>query len=617
MTASVIGALRVNLSVDTAEFKRALTEAERLSKRFAGVLGSTMKTGALALATGAAAATAGLVALTKSSMDTISAQVDLANRVGASVAAIQTLQEAAKLSGASQESLAKTLGTLNDKLGEAARTGAGPAHEALQRLGLSARALSQMDADERIKALSDRMAELGYSTTQTGDTLKQLGVKQQEMRNLFIEGSAAIDETRENLKAWGVLLSDVDAAKVEQAGDAWDRIGAVLTGVGNQIAVRLAPLIQEIAQYIGDAAKEQGGFGAAIDKALSMGIHLYGGLLREIYDVRVSTDEMIGSFLDFFDMIAGAPPKLLANIFGGTAEDYGFKPINESFGKLRQNLELPPSDAQWNVWLDNIRKKSEEAAQAALKARPPAGGDGDNPMTEARLKAQAEFQEDLAKRLETLREALLTERETEMQDYAARLVDLKQFHQQRLITAQEYADLRVAVERDHAENLRRIDEEVARNNERAAERQRRAYFQIADDIGSALNSVFGENKAVAMAMAVINTAQAVTRTLAEYGATPIGLAAAAAAAVAGAAELATIASTSRSGGGGGRGRSSSVGGGAVAAPQAAAPAAAQQSQAINVTLQGDSFGRKQVENFVEHLKEYQRDGGTITLNLAA
>lgn len=619
---AVIGALRVNLSADTAEFKRALSEAERIAGRFSSAVATGFKAGALSLAAAAAAGVAGLAALTKASFDTISAQVDLAHRVGASVAAIQTLEHATQLSGGSTEALAKALGTLNAKLGEAATKGAGPAYEAIQRLGLSIQDLSNADADERIKMISDAMAELGFTTQQQASTLRDLGIKQQEIINLFQEGSSAINQSRDDLKAWGVLLSDVDAAKVESAGDAFDKIKTVLEGVGNQIAIRLAPLLQALADYLTNAAKETGGFGGAIDKAVTLGIHLFAGINREIYDFRISVDEITAGVLNLWDAVAGAPPNILAKVFGGTAEDYGFKPINESFGHLKDTLEKPPTDAEWDKWFEDLKKKSDDAAAASVQsfkrvAAPSGEGnsEADQKLQKKLLDQQNQYQETLQQRLASLQEELQTETEAELAQYDERMKNLEDFHAAGLLSDTEYRDLLIKNQQDHAQKMKDIDDDITQQQLRNAQKTIGGWADVADNIGQALDGIFGESKAVAIAQAIINTAQAVTRSLAEYGATPLGLAAAAAAAAAGAVQIATITRTTKNS----KGHSGGSGASVVSAPSAGsgggggANAGANQTLFISGLTTGSLYSGEAVRELAEKLIEYQRDGGKVVL----
>lgn len=625
MTSSVIGALRINLSADTAEFKRKLTQAERTAEKFGRAVGSSLRTGITALAAGATAGAVALAALTKSSFETISAQVDLAKRVGASVAAIQTLQYQTELTGGSSEALAKALGTLNVRLGEAAREGAGPAYEAVKRLGLSIQALTEMDADERIKAISDRMAELGYSTEQQADTLRSLGIRQQEIINLFQEGSAAIDEARAELQAWGVLLSDIDAAKVEAAGDAWDKIKMVLTGVGNQIAIRLAPLISAIADSIGEAAKRAGGFGSVIDAAIGGAVRLFAALQREIYDIRITWDTLVGAFIDGFNTLAGAIPNGVAKLLGMTPEDLGFKAIEHDYGNLINTLAKPPSDEEWEAWLAEIRRKADEAAKALANSKRGQVGDDGVVLTttEDDLKEIEQYREKLAQKLVALQESLLTERETILAEYDQRLADLENFHNLELLTDQEYQDMLVRSKQETTDKLKKLNDEVTKNQMRNFQQQADAWFDIAGSIASSLETLFGENKALAIAQAVINTAQAITRTLAEYGATPIGWAAAAAAAAAGAAQIATIVRTSKSskgsggsiGGGIGRFSQASRGGGNQSQQQPSQPGTSSTLY-VNGLTAGTFLSGEVVRELAEKLIEFQRDGGKIVLGPA-
>lgn len=621
MTNSVIGALRINLTADTAEFKRKLTLAERDAERLGRAIGSTLRTGVLALASGAAAGAAALTALTVSSFSTISAQVDLAKRVGASVAAIQTLQYQTELAGGSSEALAKALGMLNVKLGEAARKGAGPAYEAVERLGLSIQVLSEMDADERIKAISDRMTELGYSTQQQADTLRSLGINQQEIINLFQEGSKAIDDARAELQAWGVLLSDVDAAKVEMAGDAWDKLKTVMVGVGNQIAIRVAPLIMAISDSISDAAKETGGFGSAIDKTISMGVHFFGLLQRSVYDFRIELDEAIAEILNLFDAVAGAPANLLTKIFGGTPEEWGFEKVNKEFGILKDSLAAPPSNEKLDQWLAEYRKKFEEAAAISARTKVTGGGvgesDDEKKTREGGEKDQENYKEKLAQKLATLQESLLTEREAELASYDQSLLDLENFHNQGLISDSEYLDLLNRNKSGHADRMKEIDDEVTKNQIRNFQQQADSWLDIASTIGGALESLFGESKALAIAQAIINTAQAITRTLAEYGATPLGFAAAAAAAAAGAAQIAAISRTQKTSKGGGSSANlpSSVPSGG-SSPSQSPQAGSNQTLFINGISPGQLYSGESMRQLAAAMIEFQRDGGKIVLGNA-
>lgn len=132
-------------------------------------------------------------------------------------------------------------------------------------------------------------------------------------------------------------------------------------------------------------------------------------------------------------------------------------------------------------------------------------------------------------------------------------------------------------------------------------------LNLASGLTGALSQMFKDNKAFAIANAVVNTAEAVTKTLAQYGATPWGFAAAGVAAASGAAQIAAIVSSDK-----GSSTVASAGGAQAAVPPPAANDTPQRT--TNVTLVGNSFSGEQI---VELLNEALGDGHTINVNTAA
>lgn len=627
MASAVIGALRINFSADTAEFRRNMTQAEKMAEKFGRSIGSSIRRSVLSFGAAAAAAAgpAALGLLVKSSIETISAQVDLAKRVGASVSAIQTLQETAKLAGASQEALSSTIGKLNQRLGEAARTGSGPTYEALKRLGLTAEELSAMDADVRIKALADRMSELGFTTQQQADTLKQFGVRNQEIINLFIEGSGAIERTRNELTQLGVILSDVDAQKVEEAGDSLDKLWQISQGLGNQLAVQLAPSIIEFVEGMTNWAKEGNKAKTIIDALRSAWNSLNAEWITGTALIETVTrrwqlaQEVIASFR--FGQKGGVDWNAFRQAHEKAASDITQIWVNRDaqLAELKgPGVLLSGLEAHLNRI--NPLVQGVDAAIARIQKNTFGDDGGDNEAEkkekEKRAKELADYQEHLASRLVTLQESLMTERETEIAEYEQRLLALEDFHSRGMLSDQEYRDALVRNSEQHAERLMDIDDDIARNNERNAKKQMDTYFDIADNIQSALSSLFGDSKAWAIAEAIINTATAITKALAVYGPTPQGFAAAAAAAAAGAAQLAAIRKQSSRGGGGGSPRvskSSASEGRDSDRQQQSTQAAGGQTLFIRGLDPSQLYSGEAVRELAKRLIEYQRDGGKVVL----
>jgi len=220
----------------------------------------------------AAAGAAVIAGLYVTASDTIDRQAKLARALGSTTAGIQSLEYAADMAGVAHEELSAATGKLNQKLGQA-MTGSGAAAKELNRLGLSAQELSKMDANERMAAIADRMVKLGYNSQQAAASLKELGLKGNNVVAMMMDGGDQFRAANEELRELNVLVSDTDASKIEAANDAWSKAKMVIVGLANTIAVQLSPYMRVIAEYLRNAAVESGGFkeqvSAAIKSALS------------------------------------------------------------------------------------------------------------------------------------------------------------------------------------------------------------------------------------------------------------------------------------------------------------------------------------------------------------
>lgn len=138
-----------------------------------------------------------------------------------------------------------------------------------------------------------------------------------------------------------------------------------------------------------------------------------------------------------------------------------------------------------------------------------------------------------------------------------------------------------------------------------------SYLDLADNVGTALGTVFKDSKGVAIAQAVINTAQAITKTFAEYGATPWGFALAASMAAIGAAQIAAIVSAQP-----GSTKSPAIRGGrsnatAAAGASSKSTAGGGLSQVVTIKIEGDVFGPEHFRRIVEGINGVQRDGTAL------
>lgn len=137
------------------------------------------------------------------------------------------------------------------------------------------------------------------------------------------------------------------------------------------------------------------------------------------------------------------------------------------------------------------------------------------------------------------------------------------------------------------------------------------FFGAASSITGGIAALFEDNKAFAVANAVVNTAQAITKTWAEFGGGPWALPAVIGVAASGAAQIATILSAQK-----GTSTAPSVGGGTASGAGVAAPASGGRQVAGTLVLNGNSFSADQFSGVAKWLTDMVNTGGADELVLA-
>jgi hypothetical protein len=140
------------------------------------------------------------------------------------------------------------------------------------------------------------------------------------------------------------------------------------------------------------------------------------------------------------------------------------------------------------------------------------------------------------------------------------------------------------------------------------------YLQLADNVATALGIAFKDSKGVAIAQAIINTAQAVMKTFAEYGATPWGFALAASMAAIGAAQIAQIASTNPGSGTSKAMKTPKGGSASASAGRTSTSSGSRPQQSVNIVVQGTSFGPEHFRQLVDGLNGVIADGAKLNVS---
>ena len=254
-----------NVSGLAKSFNQAISPIKALGKAVSGVNGILATVG---VGLGTAAIVNEFKQLIGTSLESIDVVAKLSDRMGITTEAITGLQHAGNLAGISTEELTGGLEKMLKTLGESAQTGKG-ATDTLARMGLNAKALAAIAPDEAFRQIADGLSAIHNPAERAAAAVDIFGKSGQSLLPLMLSGAEGIRAAQEEAKKLGLTFSRVDAAKVEAANDAWTRVQATLTGLGNTLAIQLAPTIERLSKSFTDWATEGEGVAGKIAAGLN------------------------------------------------------------------------------------------------------------------------------------------------------------------------------------------------------------------------------------------------------------------------------------------------------------------------------------------------------------
>ncbi|MDK3017628.1 hypothetical protein [Pseudodonghicola flavimaris] len=255
--AAIIGALRGVLSLDSVAFesgaKRAQATMGTMERKMVRMGDRLQKAGRKAALGLTLPLTAAASVAVKSSLSVIDAQAKMAQSMGTTVQSMQVLERAADLSGVSMGEVSQATLQLTKRLSEVAATGKGAAAKSLKTLHLNAQELQQLPLDERLVAIQDALAKYVPEAERAAVATGLFGTRA-GITFTRIDG-ATLRTAADDVRRFGVAVSEVDAEQIEVTNDAISRLGLVGLGVSNQLTAALAPTLEFVANKAAEAAE--------------------------------------------------------------------------------------------------------------------------------------------------------------------------------------------------------------------------------------------------------------------------------------------------------------------------------------------------------------------------
>jgi hypothetical protein len=243
---------KIKITADTRSAERDIRNLQSALENLSRV--STAAGVAFASITAAAA---GVAVAFKGVTDQVGELADLGKVLDLSAQSLLNLQRSAQLAGVDAGELNQALFRLRGNLGDALVKGAGPAKDALDRLGLSAKTLSTIPADQQIAKITEELRKVQNPAERSALAIDLLG--KQGPRLLEVADNAA--RLAEQAEKMGLALSDIEVRNLELAGDAMDELSFIVKDTLTKALAQLAPYIIAIADNLKEAVVEAGGFG--------------------------------------------------------------------------------------------------------------------------------------------------------------------------------------------------------------------------------------------------------------------------------------------------------------------------------------------------------------------
>lgn len=290
MSQAVIGALRVNLGLDSAQFTSGLKTAH---SQLRSVGSGLQKVGAAIAAVGAVVAVA-----IRGQLNAIDELAKTSDRIGITVEAMSRLQHAANLSDVATGTLQRSLQGL--------ASGLRLNEQRFRDLGIRTRdASGQFRPLESILGdVADVIAATPEGVERTALAIQLLGTRGAELLPMLRGGSEGLREMGAEADRLGLTISTRTARQVEAFNDNLTRLRAQFTGLVRQVAAALVPTLERlsnavvaVAQTFQGLSTEQQEFAAmAAGLALVVGpaIIAVGALVRSLAALRVALVALAG-----------------------------------------------------------------------------------------------------------------------------------------------------------------------------------------------------------------------------------------------------------------------------------------------------------------------------------
>ena len=238
MAKTLVGALRVTLGLDSAEFAAGAARVQNMSAQMAKKLA--------VIGTAVSVVGAGVATALRSAINTADDMGEMAQKLGVPVESLTALKHAAKILGVEFDSLQTGLLKLS--------RGMADAPEKFEDLGISVRdAKGELrPTADVLKDVAERFQSMPDGAAKTALAMDLFGKSGAAMIPMLNAGSEGITGLMEEAQKLGLVITEETAEAAGKFNENLDKLAGVATGVALIIAGHLAPVLEQISAFILD-----------------------------------------------------------------------------------------------------------------------------------------------------------------------------------------------------------------------------------------------------------------------------------------------------------------------------------------------------------------------------
>ena len=232
-----IARLGVALGLNTAEFQSGLKGA------MAGL--EKVKDAAKVVGVAILAAGTAMAYMTKKSIDNMDTLAKQSQMAGVTTESLSALAYAADLAGVSQDTLVTSMARLSKGMSDAAMD-TGEALKGFQALNIDYKNIQS--TDDALLQISERFSQLADGTNKTAIAISLFGRSGAQLIPLLNGGAEGFEKLKQEAEKLGLVIGGDTTKSAEQFNDSLTQLGSIFTGLANEIATAVLPMLNNITQ---------------------------------------------------------------------------------------------------------------------------------------------------------------------------------------------------------------------------------------------------------------------------------------------------------------------------------------------------------------------------------